>query len=336
MTGNDKRILHDGFTVADRMGRILSVCSAIHLPMTCRKWAPLCGVEANDLEQMVHQRLWDVWRDEWDGADYPYGGEDDESSWTVPKFAARVAKNVRLELARDNRHCGVTSSPRDPADKAVKALREARDRVEAQRREVGRLRRLADEAVGQSAPGLGFELDAARDRLALYEREMRSAQDARDRAEASGRFRVDRVWANDLDVNAVDSTGAPNWRMLAAKSPDDVDEGLVRSRIARQIDPLGDPARVWDMAAQAADMIIRQFEMRSGSYGRSKLLFDADQGALERSVRDRLRRCVYRICTGRTDLAAADLVDLIDAFVSADEAGDRRSRSRARATGRKG
>ena len=138
------------------------------------------------------------------------------------------------------------------------------------------------------------------------------------------RFRVDRVEVNDLDINAVDASGTPNWRMLAAQSPDDLDESMVKTRIAQQIDPLGDPARVWDMAAGAADMILKQVELRAGMYGRDRLLFDADQGFLDTAVRDRLRSCVWRMCVGQSEAAASELVDLIESLQAMSPAKARR------------
>ena len=310
----DRRTLHDTVTVADRMGRIQQVCAAIHLDRSCTKWASMCGVSPFQLEQEIQQRLWDLWKDEWDSTDYPYGGEDDEGSWTVPKFAARTAKNVRLELARQNRRCGMTYAPRDPVDKASKALKDIIGKVKAQRAEVGRLRRMASDATAAQRVRIETELAEARAVLDSYECQMRKAQEMRDTAEAKGRFRVDRVEVNDLDVNAVDASGVPNWRILASQSPDDLDEGMVRSRIAQQIDPFGDPARVWDMAAGAADVILKQVELRAGMYGGNRLLFDADQGSLDATVRDRLRSCVWRICVGQSEQAAGELLDLIESL----------------------
>lgn len=319
MTANDRRRLHDSFTVADRMGRIQQVCAAIHLDRSCAKWASMCGVTPFQLEQEVQQRLWDLWKDEWDPTDYPYGGEEREDSWTVPKFAARTAKNVRLELARQNRRCGMTYAPRDPVDKAQKALKDIAAKVRTQRAEVGRLRGLL-----ASGTAVEKELDQACELLGSYEAEMRRAQEVRDTAEANGRFRVDRVEVNDLDINAVDASGTPNWRMLAAQSPDDLDESMVKTRIAQQIDPLGDPVRVWDMAAGAADMILKQVELRAGMYGRDRLLFDADQGFLDTAVRDRLRSCVWRMCVGQSEAAAGELVDLIESLQAMSPAKARR------------
>lgn len=331
MSANDRRALHGSFTVADRMGRIQQVCAAIHLDRSCAKWASMCGVTAFQLEQEVQQRLWDLWKDEWDSTDYPYGGEDDEGSWTVPKFAARTAKNVRLELARQNRRCGMTYTPRDPVDKAQKALRQASDKVREQRAEVGRLRRAVSRKTGREHARATALLEQARTVLDSYERDMRRAQEVRDAAEANGRFRVDRIEVNDLDVNAVDASGTPNWRMLASQSPDDIDESMVKARIAERIDPFGDPARVWDMAAAAADMILKQVELRAGMYGRDRLLFDADQGLLDESVRTRLRSCVWRMCVGQSESAAGELVDLIESLQATAPA---RTRRRAPAGGK--
>lgn len=308
------RYLHDGITVMDRMNRILQVCDRIRLASVCRKWAPLCGMDAPMLEQLVQQRLWDLWKDEWDTTDYPYGGEDDESAWTVPKFAARTAKNVRLEAARTSRRCGVTLAPKDPVDNAMKTLKAARKAVKDQRETVGRIRRsLAQTTDTGEYERLVAKLHEAQTTLATLEQAMCEAQDRKDNAEAKGRFRVDHVELSDLDAYAFNPvTNAPAWRMLGTRTSDEADELVIRNRITQQIDPLGDPAQVWDMATGAADMILKQLELRAGSYGRASLLFDADRGTIDHTLRNRLRDCVYRMCVGQSETAAADLVDLID------------------------
>lgn len=193
------RYLHDGITVMDRMNRILQVCDRIRLASVCRKWAPLCGMDAPMLEQLVQQRLWDLWKDEWDTTDYPYGGEDDESAWTVPKFAARTAKNVRLEAARTSRRCGVTLAPKDPVDNAMKTLKAARKAVKDQRETVGRIRR----SLAQTTDTGEYERLVAK----LHEAQTTSPRWNRPCA----RRRTARTTPKPRDVSASTTSNCPIW-----------------------------------------------------------------------------------------------------------------------------
>lgn len=108
-----------GVNAVDRQALILSVCETIHLHATCVSWlarnAALWGggdhPDAFALEQEVQQRLWDVWRPEYDNAD-PCEESDDPTVWTLPKFAASVASRTLKEIARDRVRGGVVAAPR--------------------------------------------------------------------------------------------------------------------------------------------------------------------------------------------------------------------------------
>lgn len=109
-----------GFNAADRQALILRACETIHLHDMCAGWlarhAALWGggdhPDAFALEQEIQQRLWDVWRPEYDRAD-PCEETRDPTVWTLPKFVASVASRTLKEIARDRVRGGVTSAPKD-------------------------------------------------------------------------------------------------------------------------------------------------------------------------------------------------------------------------------
>lgn len=105
------RELPDGVTFAQRYGRIVDACDKARIGVLCRAHEWATGETAQNMEQTIHERLWTLWKDEWDQSDWPYGGEGDDSAWTVPKFCHNVASKVIKETERDNRLKGVTQSP---------------------------------------------------------------------------------------------------------------------------------------------------------------------------------------------------------------------------------
>lgn len=113
MSGNESMLakLPEGVTFAARYKRIEEACRTAKIDILCRAHAWATGETPENMEQLVYERLWNLWRDEWDATDHPYGGETDESAWTVPKFCHNVAAKVIRETERDYRIKGVTQSP---------------------------------------------------------------------------------------------------------------------------------------------------------------------------------------------------------------------------------
>lgn len=106
------------FSVADRTALIVRVCEHIRLEAQCRAflarnpflWTDMdYSLHVHMLEQEVQQRLWTVWKPEYDGADpeLDVPGE----GWSLPKWASLVARNTMCEWARDRVRAGLTGAP---------------------------------------------------------------------------------------------------------------------------------------------------------------------------------------------------------------------------------